>query len=86
MDSNDKLMRLEEVAAYLGISYTAARVLILYDNVMPHVTVGARGKRVKESELKAYLKRLEEGKKHGDDTGNSGSTGHIDTRRPFKGR
>lgn len=78
-----QLLRLEELAIRLGISYTQARVLVLYDEVIPHVTVGARGIRVKEDELEKYIAGLE---KKGGVNGNQDSGEYPDTRRPFEGR
>lgn len=57
---NDRLLRLEDVAYRLGISHTAVRMLVLYEQAIPHVKVGVRGIRVKESVLEAYIKELEE--------------------------
>ena len=54
-DANMTLLRLEEVATKLGISYTAARVIVLTDKLIPYITVGARGVRVEEAELEKYM-------------------------------
>jgi excisionase family DNA binding protein len=48
------LLRLEEVANRLGISYQLARALVL-DGAMPSVKVGPRGVRVHEEELQKYI-------------------------------
>lgn len=71
------LLRLEEVATQLGISYTQARVLVLYDNTIPYVTVGVRGIRVEEKALEKYLEKLRKTP--------SGSE-EMPTREPYKGR
>ena len=76
------LLRLEEVAQQLGISYTQARVLVLHDEKIPHVTIGARGVRVDAEDLKKYVEGLQK-------EGKSGSTDvreDRDTREPYTGR
>ena len=70
--AEDSFIRLEEVAVRLNISYTQARMLVLYEKKIPYITVGARGKRVKESDLRTYIAKLE-GKSE-------------DTKQPYKGR
>ena len=79
-----KLIRLEEVAHALGISHTAVRTLVLYENKIPHVTVGARGIRVKEEDLRKYVESL--GTQGGKDSGSQGSARDKDNRRPYEGR
>ena len=51
-------LRLEEVASRLGISYFAARLLILDQKKIPYFTVGARGIRIDELELDRYIESL----------------------------
>lgn len=81
----ENLLRLEEVAHILKISHTQARSLVLYEEKIPHVTVGVRGIRVKEGDLKAYIASLE--KKGGDTSGSQGNKagGVKDTREPYGG-
>ena len=62
------LLRLEEVATRLGISYTQARIMV-YDGKLVSRKVGTRGIRVEEEELKRYIASLpsvaEKGEKDG---------------------
>ena len=56
-----KLLRLEEVAARLKISYFKARNLILrHGSPLPYITVGSRGIRVDEAELEKYIQGLKQ--------------------------
>lgn len=82
--SNSKLLRLEEVAHRLGISYTQARMLVLYDEKIPCFKVGARGVRVKEEDLEAYIakQQIKEGKEGGSER----DAGDKNTREPYEGR
>lgn len=48
------LLKLEEVAARLGIGNGAARILVL-EGTIPMVKVGPRGIRVEEEELERYI-------------------------------
>ena len=73
-----RLLRMEEVAQRLGISYTAVRALILYDNAIPYLKVGSRGIRVREEDFEAYIKSLE----HKDKTASE----EAPSREAYKGR
>jgi excisionase family DNA binding protein len=81
-----RLLRLEEVAHRLGISYTQARMLILYEEEIPHFKVGARGIRVKEEDFEAYIAKQEQKKeeeKSGSEADTSGEP--QDIREPYRG-
>jgi len=82
-----KILTLQEVAHKLGISYTQARVLILYDEKIPYFKVGSRGIRVKAEDLEKYITSTEQKKEEA----TSGSkdistTRYPDTRQPYGGR
>jgi len=79
MDSNTKLLRLEEVAYRLGISYTAVRELVLHSNAMKHFKVGSRGVRIRETDLENYIAKLEQGKE-------KAAESQEDTREVYEGR
>ena len=53
------LLRLEEVATRLGISYTAARAMTV-EGVIPSFKVGERGIRVESEELEKYIAKQKE--------------------------
>jgi len=55
MSDTTNFLRLEEVAMRLRISYTQARMLVLYDEAIPHFRIGARGIRIREADLEAYI-------------------------------
>lgn len=79
-----RLLKLEEVAYKLGVSYMKARQLVLYDEAIPHQKVGARGIRVREADLEAYMTKMQ-----GREEAQSGSkrdTGDKDRREPYTGR
>ena len=82
--TDGRLLRFEEVAQRLSISYNRARVLILYDKLIPYVTVGARGIRVREEELEKYIASLSKKEESGS-KGNV-SKGSQDTRELYRGR
>lgn len=58
------LLRLEEVASRLGMSYTQTRILVL-EGTIPMIKVGARGIRVEEAELEKYIANHRQEAKHG---------------------
>ena len=72
IEKEDILLRLEEVAVRLGCSYPQVRIMVLNEGKIPYVKVGVRGKRVKESDLRAYI------------AGQGGKS--EDTKQPYKGR
>lgn len=78
------MLRLEEVAKRLGISYPAVRMLVLYEEAIPHISIGARGIRVREADLDSYIKSQEE--KEGKTSGNQSDREHPDIREPYGGR
>lgn len=83
MAESERLLRLEEVATRLGMSYTQVRMLVLYNQAIPYSKVGSRGIRVKESELEKYINKLEEKRK---ENGSARDKAGGDTRRPYEGR
>ena len=54
-----QLLRMEDVASRLGISYHQARTIIVVDDKIPYIKVGARGIRIQEEDLDKYIKSLE---------------------------
>ena len=54
------LLRMEDVASRLGISYHQARALIIVEGKIPHMKVGARGIRVDATHLEEYIKSREQ--------------------------
>lgn len=76
--ANQQLLRLEEVARRLSISYTKARILVLYDESIPYVKVGARGIRIREEDLEKYIANLEYKQEAPSEV--------VDTREAYEGR
>jgi len=86
---DERLLRMEEVAARLGISYHHVRMLVLYDKSIPHFRVGSRGIRIKEEDLNTYIAKLENKKEKEEQiSGSQDDTvgGVEDTREPYTGR
>ena len=77
-----KILTLHEVAHKLGISYTQARVLILYDEKIPYFKVGSRGIRVKAEDLEKYITSTEQKKEETP----SGDKSATPTKEAYEGR
>ena len=76
-----RLLTLSEVATTLRISVAAARKLILYEEAIPHIKVGAPGFRVREADLEKYIDSKQQTSK--ETTGESQDT---PTKEAYKGR
>jgi len=77
-----KILTLQEVATRLGISYAAARSLILYDNAIPYFKVGSRGIRVKAEDLEKYITSTEQKKEEAPSKDKSATP----TKEAYEGR
>ena len=53
-----QLLRMEDIASRLGISYHQARTIIVVEEKIPYVKVGARGIRIDEDAFEKYLEEL----------------------------
>ena len=86
MADTTTMLRLEEVAARLAISYTQARMLVLYDEKIPYFKVGSRGIRVKAEDLEKYITSTEQKKEEATSGTKDIPTGGLkDTREPYLG-
>lgn len=74
------LLTLEDVAHKLRISYNQTRKLVLFQKAIPYVKVGARGIRVRETDLENYIAKLE---KVGEE---KATESQGDIREPYVGR
>ena len=79
---DERLLRLEEVAHRLAYSYPQMRKLIIGQGIIPYIKVGARGIRVKKSDLDAYIASMG----HDKPIKEEAERKPVDKREPFMGR
>jgi len=60
-----ELLRMEEVASILQVSYMQARQLIVVEKVIPSCRVGSRGIRVDHNDLDKYIAKIKKEAKSG---------------------
>ena len=83
---SNNLLRLEEVASRLGISYTAVRELVLHSEAISYFRVGSRGVRVKEDDLEAYIVKIQVKEEIPSGSTDDRSGKPQDTRETYTGR
>ena len=79
---DDRLLMLEEVAQRLAYSYNQTRELIMGKGIIPYTRIGARGIRVKKSDLDTYIANMGHDKPEKERIGQK----PVNSREPFEGR
>ena len=79
---DDRLLRLEEVAQRLAYSYNRTRELIIGKGIIPYTRIGARGIRVRKSDLDAFIANMGYDKPVKEEAERK----LVDKRELFKGR